>query len=170
MNEFNFDNLYQGNHIRTFSGIYINVFDPTPDMISIEDIAHSLSHQCRFAGHLPFFYSVAQHSFYCSELVPPEDALQALMHDASEAYLMDIPKPIKNRLPDYQKIEDELMKVIAKKFNFPYPLTKKVKLADEIMLEKEWDQLMLGNNFLEIECWDSNKAKIKFIEKFNILV
>lgn len=59
------ESLYTPNCIRTFTGIYMNVFDPTDEMICIEDIANALSHQCRFAGHLPNFYSVAQHSVQC---------------------------------------------------------------------------------------------------------
>jgi hypothetical protein len=74
------------NCIRTNSGLYINVFEPTPDMISIEDIAHALSFMPRFGGHLDKFYSVAQHSVYCSFMVESiEDKKAALLHDASEA-------------------------------------------------------------------------------------
>lgn len=129
--------------IRTFTGKYFNVFEPNIDDICIEDIAHSLSHQCRFGGHLPVFYSVAQHSYLCTQLVDKEHELAALLHDASEAYLLDIPRPIKKRLTEYHAIEDNLMKLIAEKFGFEYPLHKSVKKADEIMLQIEWDDLML---------------------------
>src|SRR5665811_1025646 len=97
------ENLYTPNCIRTFTGIYMNVFEPTPEMISIEDIAHALTMQCRFGGHLPDFYSVAQHSLNCSYLIDnPKLKLTALLHDASEAYLLDIPRPIKNNLNNYK--------------------------------------------------------------------
>lgn len=138
------ENLYAIDCIRTYTGIYMNVFEPTPEMISIEDIAHSLSMQCRFGGHLPFFYSVAQHSLVVSKYVSKENKLAALLHDASEAYLMDIPRPIKMRLPDYKDIEDNLMKKIAEKFGFEYPLCDEIKKADDAVLQLEWDILMIG--------------------------
>jgi hypothetical protein len=131
--------------IRTSSGIYIDVFEPTEDMITIEDIAHSLSHQCRYGGHLPVFYSVAQHSIYCCENVEGEEnKLSALLHDASEAYLLDMPRPIKYHLADYRDIEDKLMRVIATKFGFEYPLSKEVKVVDEKALHWEWDLFFSG--------------------------
>ncbi len=66
------------------------------------------------------------------------------MHDASEAYLLDIPRPIKNKLSNYKEIEDNLMSLIASKFGFEYPLFPEVKAIDDLMLQREWDQLMLG--------------------------
>lgn len=140
------ENLYAKDCIRTVSGIYINVFEPTAEMICIEDIAHGLANQCRFGGHLPEFYSVAEHSLNCCYLIEePEHKLAALMHDASEAYLMDIPRPIKQRLSNYKEIEDGLMKLIADVFGFEYPLHEKIKKVDETMLQIEWDCLMLKN-------------------------
>jgi hypothetical protein len=134
------ENLYTPDCIRTASGIYMNVFEPTPEMVCIEDIAHALTYQCRFGGHLPTFYSVAHHSLNCSYLIDePELKLAALLHDASEAYLLDIPRPIKQRLRDYKEIEDGLMRVIANKFGFEWPLHPEVKKVDEIMLQLEWD-------------------------------
>lgn len=155
------ENLYTPDCIRTFSGQYVNVFDPDPDTILIEDIAHALSHQCRFGGHLPMYYSVAQHSVLCAVSVPSEHALAALLHDASEAYMLDIPSPIKKRLPEYKKLEDNLMQVIAKKFEFQYPLHDEVKNADKILLVKEWQKLMIEINGME--SWCANAAKIEFM-------
>lgn len=140
------ENLYTPNCIRTFTGKYVNVFEPTIDMICIEDIAHALSNQCRFGGHLPRFYSVAQHSIMCCELADSEYKLQALLHDASEAYLLDIPRPIKHGLSNYKVIEDRLMTLIAEKFGFDYPLHEQVKHIDEVVLRFEWDHLMLGGS------------------------
>src|SRR5690606_4110631 len=99
--------------IRTFTGIYVDVFDPTPEMICIEDIAHALAHQCRFAGHVKRFYSVAQHSVMCSRMVDRLYQMEALLHDASEAYLLDIPKPIKEKIVGYKEMEDRMMGLIA---------------------------------------------------------
>ena len=138
------ENLYTKDSIRTHSGKYVNVFDPDPRTIVMEDIAHSLSNQCRFGGHLPRFYSVAQHCINCVQHVPDELRLQVLLHDASEAYLMDIPKPIKEGLPEYKRIENQLMIVIANKFGFEYPMSDKVKSVDKVICEVEWNEIMLG--------------------------
>lgn len=162
------ENLYTPDCIRTFTGIYINVFEPTPEMICIEDIAHALSMQCRFGGHLPYFYSVAQHSASCCALASPAHKLAALLHDASEAYLLDIPRPIKKRLANYKEIEDGLMKVIAAKYGFEYPLHDQVKKIDELMLQLEWDEVMLGKNSY-FEIMDRDRAKEFFINQFKIL-
>jgi hypothetical protein len=137
------ENLFTPDCIRTISGKYVNVFEPKVEMICIEDIAHALSNQCRFAGHTPYFYSVAQHSNLCFELASPEHKLAALLHDASEAYLCDIPRPIKLRLPEYKLIEDKLMKLIAEKFGFQYPLHPEVKEIDDRLLKMEWDNLII---------------------------
>lgn len=140
------DNLFTPDCIRTHTGLYINVFKPTPEMVCIEDIAHGLSHVCRFAGQTPKFYSVAQHCILMSELAPTSLKFEVLMHDASEAYLGDMPKPIKNRMDFYSQIEDGLMRVIAKKFGFQYPISKEVKVLDQYMLEWEWSRLMLESD------------------------
>lgn len=163
------ENLYTPNSIRTYTGIYMNVFDPKPEMICIEDIAHSLSQQCRFGGHLPGFYSVAQHSILTVNLVEVKYKLAALLHDASEAYLLDIPKPIKGRLKNYKELENKLMCLIADKFGFEYPLPEQIKRADKIMLELEWDCLMLQkrNN---LNCWGIKSSKRKFLKLFEILI
>jgi len=164
------ENLYTPNCIRTYTGIYINVFEPTIDMINIEDIAHALSHQCRFGGHLPQFYSVAQHSYLCAGLASNEDKLQALLHDASEAYLMDIPRPIKQGLTNYKEIEDRLMHLIAGKFGFDYPLSHPVKEIDEYMLQWEWNSLMLNQNtYPKMQCWFPSESKSKFLNLFKEL-
>lgn len=132
--------------IMTNSKILVNVFEPTEDMFIIEDIAHALSHECRFGGHLPRFYSVAQHSVNCMLNVSSEHKLAALLHDASEAYLRDIPTPIKTRLSGYKELEDAIMTVIASKFKFQWPMSKEVKEVDSYMLNVEWDNLVKSNN------------------------
>lgn len=161
------ENLYTPDCIRTKSGIYINVFEPTEDMICIEDIAHALTYQCRFGGHLPKFYSVASHSLNCSYLIDePHLKLSALLHDASEAYLMDIPRPIKQRLSNYKEIENGLMKLIAKKFGFEYPLHDKIKEVDETMLQLEWDFLMLNKGSWKFEVRNEWQTRDDFLRMF----
>jgi len=157
------ENLYTPDCIRTVTGKYVNVFDPKPDMFVIEDIAHALSMQTRFGGHLPYFYSVAQHSTNCYYLIENKDhAFAALMHDASEAYLLDIPRPIKQRLSNYKDIEHNVMLCLSEVFGFQYPLSKEVKEIDEQLLQIEWDSLMLRKNSA-IEIKSQYEAKENFL-------
>ena len=102
--------------------------------------------QCRFAGHLPFFYSVAQHSISVANKCSIKNKLAGLLHDASEAYLLDIPRPVKYRIQNYKSIEDHLMQIISEKFNFEYALNQEVHYCDNITLEIEWKELFLLKN------------------------
>lgn len=104
--------------------------------ISIGDIAHALSNICRFGGHCPTFYSVAQHSVMVSFMVPPEHALAALLHDASEAYLSDVVRPAKRMLPEYKQLEQEIHDQIAEHFgvDLNHP---SIKEADNLALYAE---------------------------------
>lgn len=158
------------NLLHTYTGKYIDVFNPNPDDICIDDIAHSLAYQCRFAGHIHTHFSVAQHSVLVADFVSEEHKLQAILHDASEAYLVDIPRPIKALLPQYLEVEDRLMRVIADKFGFEYPLCDEVKEADDHSLQWEWTDLVLtdiGKQF----CLSAEESEIIFLdmyEKFRI--
>lgn len=168
------EDLYTPDCIRTFTGRYVNVFEPTVEMICIEDIAHALARQCRFGGHLKEFYSVAQHSLDCANRVPDGFRLQALLHDASEAYLLDMPSPIKCRLGDYRGVERKLMFVIAEKFGFAWPMGRTGKGADRDCLEWEWEYLMLGKPFEDPEgfeaanffCWEAGFAERRFLDEY----
>lgn len=164
------ENLYTPNCIRTNSGIYFNILEPTLDMIDINDIAHALSHQCRFGGHIQKFYSVAQHCVMAATYVPPPLKRATLLHDASEAYLLDIPKPIKPHLNNYEELEDKLMRLIAEKFKFQYPLTDEVKSIDKQMLEMEWRFLMLQEPHPDtFDYWKPKLAKKEFLAMFNMV-
>src|SRR5580704_10754039 len=98
----------------TYTGRQFFPFDPDPASFTIFDIAHALSHICRFNGHTDFHYSVAQHccllAAYADNVLDasPIDCLQTLMHDAPEAYLCDIVRPVKKRLPDYREAEKNI--------------------------------------------------------------
>lgn len=157
--------LYAGHYIRTFSGTYINVFNIENELnnINIEDIAHSLSQQCRFSGHIQSYYSVAQHCLHVASLLPDEFKFEGLMHDASEAYLVDIPAPIKPKLTEYKLIEFRVMDSIAKKYDFNHPFNIAIKNADLLALEFEWNNLMIANNLESIEI---PKVKNEFIKRF----
>jgi len=123
--------------IQTLSGKHFDYLNAQTDDVDIEDIATALSNICRFAGHLPEFYSVAQHSVLCSQIVPQEYAFEALMHDAAEAYCQDIPAPLKRLLPDYRRIETLVDDLIRSKFGLPLHQSELVKYADLTMLATE---------------------------------
>lgn len=126
----------------TASGKRFDPVDPQPEMIDLVDIAHGLAHECRFAGQCKRFYSVAQHSILASQIVAPEYALETLLHDAAEAYIKDIPSPVKRLLPDYRALEAKVEAVIRTRFGLPPEKSDAVKHADLIMLATERRDLM----------------------------
>jgi hypothetical protein len=130
--------------IQTYSGRRFNPTNPVVEAIVIQDIAHSLSMQCRFSGHVKRFYSVAQHSVLVSYICDYEDALWGLMHDASEAYLVDVPRPLKRsgKFDAYLTFEDNMQKAICKRFGLPEKEPKSIKLADQALLATEARDLM----------------------------
>jgi hypothetical protein len=124
-------------YIETFTGKKLWLPNPDLDGIDIEDIAHALAMVPRFAGHVNKMYSVAEHSINVASLVPNKDKLVGLLHDATEAYLCDIPTPFKRLLPQYKELEDQLWFAIATKYGVPYELPHTVKTADQMMLITE---------------------------------
>ena len=105
-----------GDWIQTFSGRCFWPLDPRADEIEMVDIAHALSMKCRYGGHCMRFYSVAEHSVLVSQHVPPEFALWGLLHDAGEAYLADIPRPVKPFIPNWKAIEARVMAAVCERF------------------------------------------------------
>lgn len=133
-----------GDWIQTYNKHQFHALDPRSGDFDIEDIAHALSLQCRFSGHTRVHYSVAEHSIRVADLCPPEHKLWALLHDASEAYLVDIPRPFK-RLPEfafYREIEAKTMEAICDQFGLPRECPECVHKADEVMLATEARDLM----------------------------
>jgi hypothetical protein len=130
----------------TSSGKEIDIRNPTEDAICIEDIAHALSNICRFGGHCHPFYSVAQHSVIVAALAPPELQLAALLHDAAEAYLGDVIKPLKILL-GYQYERYELMfdSIIRRKFGLCAKEMNAIKEYDKQALGIEHKALLQGN-------------------------
>ncbi len=124
-------------YISTFTGKHFDFINISADDICIKDIAQGLSNECRFAGQISQFYSVAQHSVYVSQLVPHEFALEALLHDATEAYCKDIPSPLKLLLPEYKTIEKRIDAVIRYKWGLPKLISEVVHYTDLVLLATE---------------------------------
>jgi len=132
----------QGDWMQTVSGRQFWPIDPRPEDVHIEDIAHALSMMCRFGGHCDRFYSVAEHSVLLSWKVPQEDALWALLHDASEAYIADIVRPAKRFINGYKEMEVRIMAAVCGAFNLPIIPPPSVKRADTAILADEAAQIM----------------------------
>lgn len=140
-NAWDFDHPVGSGWIKTASGRYVNLLDPAPADINITDIAVGLSQVCRFGGHLPSMYSVAEHSLHVASMLHrqfgnDEWTLAGLLHDATEAYLGDMVRPLKLAMPDYQAAEERMADVIGVAFGLPdkwwrHPM---VKEADEAAL------------------------------------
>jgi hypothetical protein len=125
--------------METLSGIKFYPLEAKVDKFSIKDIAHALSNICRWGGHTAYHFSVAQHCCIMSSLVNKEYALEALMHDATEAYLGDIPTPIKTLFPEYLDIEEKLAKKLAIKYKYNYPYSPQVYRVDSLMKKIEYE-------------------------------
>jgi hypothetical protein len=163
-----------------------SLVDPIIDDIDIRDIAHALSLQCRWTGHSKFHYSVAQHSYYCSYLGPKQNALDHLMHDASEAYLSDMSRPLKyytNVGIAYRLMETIMQNAIERRFNLRRQPAS-VHIADNQMLFAERDQLMgkvvlwnksltihkdFGTAEIRIKEWSTRHAERMFLRRFHEL-
>lgn len=167
----------QGDWMQTYTGKQFWPLDPRPEEVNIEDIAHALSHQCRYGGHCLRFYSVAEHSVHLARAVPYYAKAWALMHDAAEAYLVDVPRPIKGSLPEYKAIEARLLEVIAKRFGLTGEVPEMVSTYDNRILLDEQKALMskppapwnvpgkpLG---ISIDAWGPDAAKQQFLRAFD---
>jgi hypothetical protein len=154
-----------GHFMHTASTLPYYPLDPRAEDVRIEDIAQALAYQCRFNGMVKGgrFYSVAEHCVLCSYLGPEEEALERLLHDAAEAYLGDIIRPIKHvpclikQNPEhaeypmiaaarqfsegYRVIEEANERAIAERFHLTYPWPHSVKSADEMLAGAELDLL-----------------------------
>lgn len=162
------DQHYPPNSIRTYTGKVFDLNNLTPEMICIEDIAHALSRISRFGGHTEKMITVAQHCVQMVSHVPKEDKLAALLHDASEAYIGDMPSPIKRMLSGFRNLEDLIMFNVAAKYGFEYPLSPEVKKADAYFLSYEWDNFVVGKANKSL-IWEPEVAKEKFLLTFEYI-
>lgn len=140
----------KGDWIETFTGGQFWPLDPRPEEVDIIDIAHSLSMQCRFNGHTRVFYSVAEHSVIVAKELEAAgyNALiqfYGLLHDAAEAYLCDLPRPIKNQISEYRTMEKTIQEAVWKAFGVPQPSpgqSELIKQMDTALLGFEGKMLM----------------------------
>lgn len=168
--------------IETFTGIRFYFMNPTPDMFSIVDIAHSLAMQVRYNGHVKAHYSVAEHCVLMSDWLRDrghdrQTCLTALMHDVAETYIGDMPRPVKEKVPEFKAIEKVIDAAAAKRFGLSYPFPPIVKELDARILKDERAQAMnpsdneWGTDSLEemgvrVKLWDWKTAESMFIGRY----
>lgn len=138
----------QYGYIVLSNGNRLDLLNPDPAMMDIETIAGPLSRLCRFSGQIREFYSVAQHSVLVSDMVPEEHRFTALMHDATEAFCADMPKPIKQLCPDYEAIEERMWKALCQRYDLPLVLPHCIHIADRRAVIMEARCFMDGDDWV----------------------
>lgn len=173
----------RGAWMSVYTGGKFFPLDPKPEEIFIGDIAHALSLNNRFNGHTKWPYSVAQHSVLCAKYIEGNNntKLAALLHDATEAYIGDMIRPIKFYMQDFKEIEHKIEKVIMKKFGvvFDKQTQAEVKTIDNLMCSAEkrdlhptktyWFNMPDPSSIPKIEPWGHSYAKGQFMRMFNEL-
>ena len=165
------------------SGKLVDPLDLQPEDIDVTDIAYHIGAQCRFSGGVKDFYSVGQHSVLASYIVPPEFAWDALFHDAAEAYLQDMARPLKAEPyfgKAYRGAEMRVEKVIGEVLDVVFPMPPEVKEADEILLVTEARDLKHGTKGWEhfqdvkplkepLKAWSPRQSRTRFLARYNQL-
>lgn len=169
----------RGEWMQTYTGRQFWPLDPDPAAIFIEDIAHSLSLTCRYAGHVRRFYSVAEHSVHLAMHADEPDRRWALLHDASEAYIVDVPRPLKPFLPGYREAEAAVMLAVCERFGLPLEMPAGVKDLDDRILVDERAALMAPCDVdwnlrgpavgALIDGWAPVEAEYAFLALFDLL-
>lgn len=174
--------LDRGDWIQTYTGNKFHILAPHTKDIDPLDIAHALSMICRYGGHAQQFYSVAEHCVLLSYAVPAEDALWALLHDAAEAYIGDMVRPLKRSqvMHPFREAEVVLMWRITERFGLPPGEPDIVREADSRILhderavlfghQHEWESIAhLAPLGVQIHCWDPTTAKARYLRRLNEL-
>lgn len=172
-----------GTKIILNSGRVFDFDNPSACDFVIEDFAHSLSMACRWNGHTNSFYSVAEHSYRVSMIVPEKFALQGLTHELAESLVGDCCSPLKYMTKDLRDVEKRIEPIIFERFGIDYPLDSSIKEADYTLLATEARDLMPKEAFVELDVlkhykplkkiirpWSPSKAKRKFLERYYELV
>lgn len=164
--------------ILTFTDRWFDLADPYARDVFIHDVANGLAQTNRYAGQIRYPYSVAQHSVLCARVAAPEDAFEALMHDAAEAYLTDMPKPGKNAIVGYREAEKRIDAAVRERFGLPRECSAAVKAVDVRMLATEakhfdrpwWSDVgMPPYTSVVIEPWSWIRARDEFLAEFERL-
>jgi 5'-deoxynucleotidase YfbR-like HD superfamily hydrolase len=175
-----------GAWIVTFTGRKFFPLAPNVEDIDIRDIARALSNTCRFNGHVKRFYSVAQHSVLVSRRVPKQYALAGLLHDASEAYIADVTKPVKDtpEMEAYRVIEDRLQRTIFRAFGLAPEMPQCVHMADQKIVANEAASLFdpipewiyerepyrnEDTSLWRVEPVNPDTAQMQFLERYEFL-
>jgi uncharacterized protein len=169
----------RGNWMQTYTGRAFYPLHPDPADVDPADIAHALSNICRYGGHVRRYYSVAEHCVLLSYAVAPQHALWALLHDATEAYVGDMIRPLKRTMPDYVTAENRIMRAICERFGLPYDCPSAVKTADSRILLDERNAVlgpcpMPWPDYLEklaplgvhISAWTPARAERSYLARF----
>lgn len=163
--------------VQTFTGRAFYPLDPQPADVDPADIAHALSLLCRYNGAVRSFYSVAEHCVLLSYAVPAEHALWALLHDATEAYMADLVRPLKAHMPAYVAVEDALMRVVCDRFGLPHGMPAEVADADYRILLNERAALMaappqswgpvedMAPLGVSVEGWSPAEAERRYLDR-----
>lgn len=172
----------RGDWMQTYTGRAFYPMAPRVADIDSVDIAHALSLLCRYGGHVSRFYSVAEHCVLMSHAVAPENALWALLHDATEAYMGDMIRPLKAAMSAYREAEDRLMRVICDRFNLDHTCPAEVKDADNRILLDEREALMSAKPLpwasiewrsplsVDIQAWAPQEAEHRYLVRLRNLV
>jgi hypothetical protein len=139
--------IRKGDWLQTYTGKKFWPLDPSPDDVCICDIANALAKLPRFNVTVPFSYSVASHCLSMATAAytcqySPALQLWALLHDAAEAYLGDIPRPVKNCIPQIREVEEKVLRAVAWRFNMEWPMPEKIKELDDVLLAMEARQFL----------------------------